>query len=452
MITTENVIISELLTNVDYLQRVIAHIRPEYFHDAAERVVLEEIIKYTIKYGNAPSKDALAINIDSRDDLNEQQYINVIDVLENLSEESHDNDWLIDATDQFIKDKSVYNAVMESISIIDDNEKPNTSLPDILSDALSVSLDDHVGHDYLDDIEERYDFYHNVEERIPCDLSRLNVAMKGGAPKKTLNCAMAGTNVGKTVFLCSLAASYLKQHKNVLYITMEMAEERIAERIDANILKTPMDELEHLDRDMYTTKFKNAMSNVKGNLIVKEYPTGAASAATFRGLLKELKIKKDFTPDILLIDYLAICSSTRYSGVSENSYHFVKAVAEELRGLAIECNVPIWTAAQTNRGAFNDSDPDMTSIAECIYVEEQVELVNGDFIAIKDVEIGDKILDNEMYKTVVTTHHVKPKDCVKITLKSGKTIIVSKQHVFPTKSGRKSIDLGLCVGDRLNTK
>jgi replicative DNA helicase len=253
---------------------------------------------------------------------------------------------------------------MEGINVIDDEDKPNTALPGILSDALAVSLDNHIGHDYSDDVESRYEYYHRAEEVMPCDLTKLNEAMKGGVHKKTLNVILAGVNTGKSLALCHLGASYLKQHKNVLYITMEMAEEKIAERIDANMLRTPVNSLESMEKDEYLGKFKRVTDTIKGKLVIKEYPTSGASAATFKALLKELQIKKKFKPDVIMIDYLGICASSRFSGSSENSYHYIKSIAEEIRALAIEHDVPVWTAAQVNRGAFNDSDPDMTATAE----------------------------------------------------------------------------------------
>jgi replicative DNA helicase len=360
----ENVILSELLSNQDFYERTIAYIKPEYFHEYADKIIFEEIVKYSIKYSSAPSKDALSIQLEHRDDLNENQYTAATDTLSDLTSSDHEYDWLIDSTDKFCRDKAVYNGVMKAIEIIDDESGQRGGIPDLLSDALAVSLDSHVGHDWNDDVDSRFEFYHKTEERIPCDIDYLNTATKGGIPNKTLNIILAGINVGKSLALCHLSASYMAQGKNVLYITMEMAEERIAERIDANLLNISLNDIENLSEDEYKSKFKRAIKNIKGRLIVKEYPTTGASANNFRSLLKELAIKKKFKPDAIFIDYLGICASSRFSGGSENSYHYVKAIAEELRGLAVENNVPIWSAAQVNRAGFSDTDPDMTATAE----------------------------------------------------------------------------------------
>jgi len=360
----ENVILSNLLTNQDFFERTIAYIKPEYFHEYSEKIIFEEIVKYSVKYSSAPSKDALSIQLEHREDLNENQYTAATESLEHLTKSDHEYDWLIDSTDKFCRDKAVYNGVMEAIEIIDDENGQRGGIPELLSDALAVSLDSHVGHDWNDDVNERFEFYHKTEERIPCDIDYLNKATKGGIPNKTLNIILAGINVGKSLALCHLSAAYMAQGKNVLYITMEMAEERIAERIDANILNISLNDIEDLSRDEYKSKFKNAVKNVKGRLVVKEYPTSGASANNFRALLKELSIKKKFKPDAIFIDYLGICASARFGGGSENSYHYVKAIAEELRGLAVENNVPIWSAAQVNRAGFSDTDPDMTATAE----------------------------------------------------------------------------------------
>jgi len=364
MNSIENVIISNLINNPAFLERTIAYIKPEYFHEYSDKIIFEEIIKYSIKYSSAPSIDALSIQIENRDDLNENQYSAVTSTLSELSGDPHEYDWLIDSTDKFCRDKAVYNGVMEAIEIIDDENGQRGGIPDLLSNALAVSLDSHVGHDWSGDVDERFDFYHKTEERIASDIDYFNKATKGGIPNKTLNIILAGINVGKSLALCHLAASYMAQNKNVLYITMEMAEERIAERIDANLLNISLNDIENLSRDEYTSKFKHASKNIKGKLIVKEYPTSGASANNFRALLKELSIKKKFKPDAIFIDYLGICASSRFSGGSENSYHYVKAIAEELRGLAVEYNLPVWSAAQVNRSGFSDTDPDMTATAE----------------------------------------------------------------------------------------
>jgi len=363
MNSIENVILSNLLNNPEFLERTIAYLKPEYFHEYGDRILFEEIVKYSIKYSSAPSIDALSIQLEGREDLNEQQYSTTVETLSELSDDSHEYDWLLDSTNKFCQDKAVYNSVMKAIEIID-GDGARGGIPDLLSNALAVSLDSHIGHDWNDDVDERFEFYHRYEERIASDIDYLNHATKGGVPNKTLNIILAGINVGKSLALCHIASSYMAQGKNVLYITMEMAEERIAERIDANILNISLNDIERLSQEDFKSKFKRTAKNIKGKLIVKEYPTGAASTNNFKALLKELAIKKKFKPDAIFVDYLGICASSRFSGGSENSYHYVKAIAEELRGMAVEYNLPIWSAAQVNRSGFSDTDPDITSTAE----------------------------------------------------------------------------------------
>ena len=365
--TIERTALSSLVSNEDYARKVIPHMRADYFSDRAERLVFEEIKAFTEKYSKIPTQTSLEVEVQNRKDLNEEDFRRVIDVIKTLSTEEVDYDWLVDSTEQFCKDKAVYNAIIEGISIIDGKHKDAdvSSIPSILSDALAVGFDNHVGHDYVLDSDSRYDYYHRTETRIPFDLDYFNRITKGGLPPKTLNIALAGTGVGKSLFMCHMAANCLSQGKNVLYITLEMAEERIAERIDANLMNVTIDDLHTLPKAMFETKIDNIRKSTSGQLIIKEYPTASAHCAHFRGLIKELAIKKSFRPEIIFIDYLNICASTRFKGSSNvNSYTMVKSIAEELRGLAVETNVPIMSATQTTRTGFVSSDVGLEDTAE----------------------------------------------------------------------------------------
>ena len=340
----------------------------DYFSDKTERTVFEEIQKFVQRYNALPTKDTLEIEIDTRRDLNEDDIKRVLTVVKELSVDNDVNaDWLVETTEKFIKDKAVYNAIVEGISIIDGKDKNRgaDAIPSILTDALAVGFDNRVGHDYLLDSEERFEYYHTVEEKIPFDLEFFNKITKGGLPPKTLNIALAGTGVGKSLFMCHVAANCLSQGKNVLYITLEMAEERIAERIDANLMNVSMEDLHDLPKQMFESKIDKIKNKTTGNLIVKEYPTASAHTNHFRGLIKELAIKKSFKPDIIFIDYLNICTSSRIKGVTNvNSYTMVKSIAEELRGLAVETNVPIMSATQTTRSGHSNSDVGLEDTSE----------------------------------------------------------------------------------------
>ena len=364
----ENTILSNLVHNEEYARRVIVFLKGEYFQSNTDKIVFDEIQTFYSKYNDVPSKEALRISIESREGLNSTEYEETNHLVEMLVvDETPNEQWLLDETEKFCKDKAVYNAIMESISIIDepDGKQSEGSIPELLSTALAVSFDTHIGHDFLDNAEERYEFYQRKEERIPFDIDYLNKITKGGIPRKTLNILMAGTGVGKTIGMCHMAASNLTMGKNVLYITAEMAEERIAERIDANLMDVEVDSLKDLSFERYSKKIEAIQSKTTGKLIVKEFPTSTAHAGHFRHLLKELALKKNFMPDIIYIDYLNICASQRLSGAKDvNSYTYVKAIAEELRGLAVEYNVPIWSATQVNRTGFNSSDMGLEDTSE----------------------------------------------------------------------------------------
>ena len=359
MKTVETVILQNLIFNEEYARKVVPFLRAEYFHDKTERLLFDIVRGFIIKYNNLPTKEALNIELEKNKTVNESEFKTASTIIDSFSSNDTNNDWLITETEKFCKDKAVYNAIMESIHIIDgkSKDKTDTAIPHILSDALSVSFDTHIGHDYIEDADDRYDFYHRKEKRVPFDLDFLNDITAGGTPSKTLNIVMAGTGVGKSAFLCHHAANCLSQNLSVLYITCEMAEERIAERIDANLMDITMDDLKDLPKQMYDKKINTISSKMTGKLIIKEYPTASANANHFRALIEELQMKKKFKPDIIFIDYLNICSSSRIKGGTNiNTYQLVKSIAEELRGLAVEKDVPIWSATQVNRAGFKSSD------------------------------------------------------------------------------------------------
>jgi len=364
----ENAILGNLVFNEEYARKTIPFLKEEYFTNQQDKLVFKLITEYVDKYNAFPSKEALAIDLSNKDGVSEETFKNSKELIVGLSFDTETKlEWLLDQTEKFCQDKAIYNAIMSSIQILDDKKtvEGKGSIPKILSDALGVSFDTHIGHDFLEDFEERFDFYHRKEEKIPFDLEYFNKITKGGLPKKTLNICLAGTGVGKSLFMCHCAASNLVNGKNVLYITMEMAEEKIAERIDANLLDTPVDELALLPKDAYDKKVQRVRSKTNGKLIVKEYPTACAGSANFRHLLNELKLKKNFVPDIIYIDYLNICMSSRIkNGANVNSYTLVKAIAEELRGLAVEFNVPVVSATQTTRSGYSNSDLGLEDTSE----------------------------------------------------------------------------------------
>jgi replicative DNA helicase len=363
----ETTILRSLAYNEEYSRKVLPFIRSEYFTDYTEKVVFEEICKFIFKYNKLPNQEVLRVEVDGRSDLNENSYKEVTDYVDNLETSVLDFTWLNDITEKWCRDKAIYLALMESISIVDGNDEKKTkdAIPAILSDALAVSFDNHVGHDYLNDYEERYEFYHQTEEKIPFDLDFFNKITKGGLCNKSLNIALAGTGVGKSLFMCHVAASCLLQNKNVLYITMEMAEEKIAERIDANLLNVNIQEMTNMPKSMFANKIGKLAQKTQGQLIIKEYPTASAHSGHFKALLNELALKKSFRPDIIFIDYLNICASSRYrAGSNVNSYTTIKSIAEELRGLAVETKIPIVSATQTTRSGYGSSDVELTDTSE----------------------------------------------------------------------------------------
>ena len=363
----EFLVLRNLLHNEEYLRKVIPFIKGDYFEDPNQRIVYEEILDFVEKYNEPATKEVLCIEIEKRKDINDSNFRDVVHFVTSLEDVPAEFNWLVDTTEKWCRERAIYLALMESISIADgqDDKKTADAIPSILSDALAVSFDNHIGHDYLLDYEQRYELYHKKEERIEFDLEYFNKITKGGLPNKTLNIALAGTGVGKSLFMCHVASSVLLQGKNVLYITLEMAEERIAERIDANLLNVPIQDITDLPKQMFEKKVNNVAQKTQGSLIIKEYPTASAHAGHFRSLLNELALKKSFRPDIIFIDYLNICSSSRYrAGSSVNSYTVVKSIAEELRGLAVEFNVPIVSATQTTRSGYGSSDVELTDTSE----------------------------------------------------------------------------------------
>ena len=384
----ESTILKNLIYNEEYARKVIPFIEPDFFEDRKEKIIFEEITSFIVKYGSSITTEALNIEVDNRTDLTDSEVKEIHEINQNLTESPVDHQWLLDSTEKWCRDRAIYLALMESIHIADgDDEKKNRdAIPNILSDALSVSFDNNIGHDYLLNYEDRYEFYHKKEEKIQFDLEYFNKITKGGLPNKTLNIALAGTGVGKSLFMCHHASSVLLQGRNVLYITMEMAEEKIAERIDANLLDVSIQNLNDLPKSTFEKKVINISKKTQGQLIIKEYPTASAHAGHFKTLLNELALKKSFKPDIIFIDYLNICASSRYrAGSNVNSYSYIKAIAEELRGLAVETNVPVVSATQTTRSGYGSSDVDLTDTSESFGLPATADLMFA-LISTEDLE------------------------------------------------------------------
>ena len=362
----ENTIISSLFFNEEYTRKVLPFIKEEYFSNRVEQLLFGEVFGFIEKYNNLPTKDAILIELNSRRDINEEELQHIKDYVVSVENTESDDQWLLETTEKFCKDRAVHNAVLAGIKILDNKDKTQTpeAIPHILSEALAVSFDKSVGHDYIEDAESRFKFYHTKEKRYQFDLDYMNRITKGGVPSKTLNIALAGTGVGKSLFMCHVAASYLLQGLNVLYITLEMAEERIAERIDANLLDVTMEDLHDMPQSLYDGKIKKLREKTQGQLIIKEYPTASAHSGHFKSLINELALKKSFKPDVIFIDYLNICASARFKGGNISSYFYIKAIAEELRGLAVEHDVPIFSATQTTRTGFVSTDLGLEDTSE----------------------------------------------------------------------------------------
>jgi len=394
----EKVILRNLVYNEEYLRKVLPFIEPDYFNDRNERVVFEHITKYAAEYNSLITKEVLQIEIEDRRDISQDEVKNIHGTINELEDIECDFEWLSDTTEKWCRDRAIYLALMESIKIADgqDDKKNRDAIPTILSDALSVSFNRNVGHDYLEDYEERYELYNKKESRIQFDLEYFNKITKGGLPNKTLNIALAGTGVGKSLFMCHHASSVLLEGKNVLYITLEMAEEKIAERIDANLLNVNIQEITDLPKPIFEGKVTNLAKKTQGSLIIKEYPTASAHSGHFKALLNELALKKSFKPDIIFIDYLNICASSRYrAGSNVNSYSYIKAIAEELRGLAVEANVPIFSATQTTRSGFASSDVDLTDTSESFGLPATADLMFA-LISTEELETLNQILVKQL--------------------------------------------------------
>ena len=394
----ETTILRNLIFNEEYSRKVIPFIQPTYFEKRTEKIIFEEITKFIVKYGSAITIEALNIETENRTDLTEGEVKEVRDINNSLTDSIVENQWLIDTTEKWCRDRAIYLALMESIALADgeDDKKGRDAIPSILSDALAVSFDNHIGHDYLQDYEERYESYHRKEDKIPFDLEFFDKITKGGLPNKTLNIALAGTGVGKSLFMCHVASSVLLQGKNVLYITLEMAEEKIAERIDANLLNVAIQDITDLPKPMFENKVNNISKKTQGTLIIKEYPTASAHSGHFKALLNELALKKSFKPDIIFIDYLNICSSSRYrAGSNVNSYSFIKAIAEELRGLAVETNLPIVSATQTTRSGYGSSDVDLTDTSESFGLPATADLMFA-LISTEELEALNQIMVKQL--------------------------------------------------------
>ena len=384
----ELTLLRNLIHDEDFLRKVLPFIKEDYFEERVEKIIFQEIASFALEYDKVLTPEILSIEIQNREDLSEQEFKDAANTVDILRESETHTQWLLDTVEKWCRDRAIYLALMESISIADgkDSKKTRDAIPSILSDALAVSFDNHIGHDYLEDYEQRYESYHKKEDKIPFDLDYFNKITKGGLPNKTLNVALAGTGVGKSLFMCHFASSVLLQGKNVLYITLEMAEERIAERIDANLLNVNIKDIVDLPRPIFENKVSNLAKKTQGSLIIKEYPTASAHSGHFKALLNELALKKSFRPDIIFIDYLNICASSRYRGaIGVNSYSYIKAIAEELRGLAVEAEVPIVSATQTTRSGYGSSDVDITDTSESFGLPATADLMFA-LISTEDLE------------------------------------------------------------------
>ena len=394
----EQTILRKLLTDEKYMRKVLPFIKPEYF-EGPYRTLFKEAGKYVAKYNSLPAREAFLVELNEHSNLSSEQFTTAVDIAATLFDgDEVDEDWLMENTEKWCQDRAIYNAVMESITIIDGKHDTLTknALPELLTKALGVAFDTNVGHDYIENVEERYEFYHTEEDRTPFDLDYFNKITKGGVPNKTLNIALAGTGVGKSLFMCHVASSVLLQGKNVLYITLEMAEEKIAERIDANLLNVNIQNITELPKPMFDKKVGGIAKKTQGTLIIKEYPTASAHSGHFKALLNELSLKKSFKPDIIFIDYLNICASSRYSKLGNvNSYSYIKAIAEELRGLAVEANVPIISATQTTRSGYGSSDVDLTDTSESFGLPATADLMFA-LISTEELEAINQIMVKQL--------------------------------------------------------
>ena len=394
----ENLVTKNLLLDEAYVRKTLPFIKSEYFSELSYRKLFEIINKYFTDYDAIPTKEALVIEVGQLSGISDDQHKEILNTITIIDSDKSDFEWILDTTEKWCKERALYLALMQSIKIAEGNDEKRATgaIPTILSEALAVSFDNHVGHDYLEDYEERYEFYHQKEEKLPFDLEFFNKITKGGLPNKTLNVALAGTGVGKSLFMCHCASSVLLQGKNVLYITLEMAEEKIAERIDSNLLNCDIQNITELPKMMFENKVTNIAKKTQGKLVIKEYPTASAHVGHFRSLLNDLALKKSFKPDIIYIDYLNICASSRYSKLGNvNSYSYIKAIAEELRGLAVETNVPIVSATQTTRSGYGSSDVDLTDTSESFGLPATADLMFA-LISTEELEEINQIMVKQL--------------------------------------------------------
>lgn len=452
--STEQIILAGLVREHEYADAVLPFLKPEYFLDTAERTVFETILAYHEKYNVMPNQTALTYEATHDTKLPDQtveQIRHTIGSMFGIKLEQNLK-WMLDTTETFCQHKAMYNVIMTAVEVYEGEEKriPETAIPDMMRDAVNISFDMTVGHDWLDDAEKRYDFYTNPESTIPFDIAVLNEVTGGhGVPKKTLNVILAGVNAGKTGLMCYLASAYAKQGYNVLYITLEMREEMISKRIDANVLNIPLDDMSRVSRDVFMGKVEAIKQKGYGKIIVKEYPTGTAHSGHFNYLIKDIKKKRGIDIDVVFVDYIGICASSRVGMAGTNSYTYLKSVAEELRGLAMEHDCVLWSAIQLNRGGFSSTDVDMTDVADCLDPSTLVKHSEKGDIPISELNVGDSIMTHSGKTTTVKMVHCKKtKPAFRIKTKSGKEIIASDTHVFPTAMGRKRVK-DLVVGDKL---
>jgi len=434
----EILIIKNLFFNEPYTREVLPFIMPEYFSDEAERTLVTKIKTFITNFNHLPTREAIIIQVSNDTKLSQPTEDKIREIVSNLNnDEKSDPKFLIEESQKFCQQKALVNAVYSTVDILEDPKKEKGIIPKLLSDALAVSFDPSVGHSYLDDADARFETYHKTEEKFPFDLSYFNKITRGGVPRKTLNVILAGTAVGKSLAMCHMAGSYLMSGKDVLYITLEMAQERIAERIDANLLNVSMQDLASLPKDLYDKKIAAIKSKTVGRFFIKEYPTATASATNFRALLNELALKKSFRPDVIFVDYLNIATSSRLgNNQTVNSYTYVKSIAEELRGMAVEFNVPIWTATQTNR---------------CLTLDSSIITKKGT-LPLGDIKVGDSVLSDVGWNNVLRVYPIEKQKTYLIKTKSGKTIKCSARHLFPSSGGLLSIDSGLKIGDGLQNR
>lgn len=454
MVSIEQSIFKCLLFSEEFVRRTLPYLESEYF-DGSQRTLFNIYKDLFDRYNTIPTFDAIAVTL-QKESIGEADFDEIAELIGECYEGKDDLpniDWMVDETEQYCRDKKIYTAIYESINIIEGTNKKldKHAIPEMLDDALAVSFDNSIGMEFSDDAEARYEKYTSEDERIKLPLDALMRLTNGGLKKKSLSAFLAFVNVGKSAMMCFLAGELMKAGHDVLYITMEMAEELVHERVDANLMDVDTDELKNLDKATFVNKVNSIKQKTNGRLFVKEYPTSSAHAGHFRHLIKELRQKKKFKPTVIFIDYINICASSRYKSLSGvNSYSYIKAIAEELRGLAVEFEVPIMTATQTNRGAANEDAPDMTATSECLTLDSEVVTTKGKK-RLDEVEVGERLLGSDGFVTVSQIHHPKRKRVYQVTTRSGKTIKCSADHTFPTLDGRQSIRSGLDVGSLLNT-